>query len=85
MRLFVEDEARQMEGGHRRVYCDACQRPKAAAGSIRYGRYQLCNGCATEYELAQASGLAVSAGQFVRDRQFGESLDLLVDLDAATG
>jgi hypothetical protein len=84
MRLFVEDDLRQMQS-NKRVYCDACQRTQPAPGSIRYGRYQLCNSCATQFELAQARGLTASAGQFVRDRQFGESLDLLEDFDPTRG
>jgi hypothetical protein len=66
-----------------RLYCDACQRSQPAAGFIRYCRYQICNACATEYEIAQARGLVGSAGQFVRDRQFGETLDLLLEPESS--
>jgi formate dehydrogenase maturation protein FdhE len=75
MHLFVEEDLHQLDKPEGRLYCDACQRPQPAAGFIRYCRYQICNGCATEYEIARARGLAGSVGQFVRDRQFGETLD----------
>jgi hypothetical protein len=76
MRLFVEQDLTESEEPSRRLYCDACQRAQPAAGFIRYCRYQICNACATEYELAQARRLTGSVGQFVRDRQFGETFDL---------
>jgi hypothetical protein len=79
MRLFKEEDLARGASTSRKVYCDACQQTQPAAGAIRYGRYQVCNACATEYELANARGLAGSIGQFVRGRQFGERLDLLFD------
>ena len=82
MRLFVDEDLRQLEEPDGRLYCDACQRAQPAAGFIRYCRYQICNACAIEYELAQARGLTGSAGQFVRDRQFGETLDLLYESES---
>jgi hypothetical protein len=82
MRLFLDDDLGQLNGPNHRVYCDACQRSQPAAGSIRYRRYQLCNACATQFELALARGFTASAGQFVRDRQFGESFDLMDEVDA---
>jgi hypothetical protein len=81
MRLFLEDSLGRDNGANQRVYCDACQQSQPAAGSIRYRRYQLCNTCATQFELALARGYTASAGQFVRDRQFGELLDLLDEVD----
>src|SRR5579884_2899674 len=79
MRLFVDDDVAQGRTPADRLYCDACELPQPAAGFIRYGRYQVCNACATEYELVRARGLAGSIGQFVRGRRFGERLDLLLD------
>jgi hypothetical protein len=81
MHLFVEEDAGR-DSARGRVYCDACEHPQPAAGSIRYGRYQICNACATDYEIAHARGLVGSMGQFVRDRQFGEQIELLVGADA---
>jgi hypothetical protein len=79
MQLFIEEDLARGAARDKKVYCDACEQPQPAAGAIRYGRYQVCNSCATEYELAQARGLTGSVGQFVRDRQFGERLDLLIE------
>ena len=79
MHLFVEDDE---SSGHlldQRRYCDACERVRPAAGFIQYGRYALCNPCATTYEIARARGMAVSAGQYVRDRRFGETLAYTAD------
>jgi formate dehydrogenase maturation protein FdhE len=72
MQLFVEDDLARGVRRTDRLYCDACQRPRPAAGGIRYGRYALCNGCATEYEVARAHGGLATPGQFVRDKHFGE-------------
>jgi hypothetical protein len=83
MRLFVQDDLALGRASTGRLYCDACELPQPAAGFIQYGRYQVCNACATEYELVRARGLARSVGQFVRDRRFGERLDLLLDADGA--
>jgi hypothetical protein len=83
MRLFVQDDLALGRAAAERLYCDACELPQPAAGFIRYGRYQVCNSCATEYELVRARGLAGSIGQFVRDRRFGERLDLLLEADRA--
>jgi hypothetical protein len=72
MRLFVEDDLANGVPPTRRMNCDACQRLQPAAGFIQYDRYLFCNGCAIDYELARARGLALSAGQYVRDRAFGQ-------------
>ncbi len=72
MQLFVDDDLARGVRSTDRMYCDACQRPRSAAGAIHYGRYALCNGCATEYEVARATGALASPGQFVRDKHFGE-------------
>ena len=72
MRLFVDDDLARGVRRTDRMYCDACQRPRPAAGVIRYSRYALCNGCATEYEVARAGGALSTPGQFVRDKHFGE-------------
>jgi len=74
MHLFVEeDEASGLTLVQRR-FCDACEKARPAAGFIQYGRYSLCNPCATAYEIAQARGMTLSAGQYVRDNRFGETM-----------
>jgi hypothetical protein len=74
MHLFVEeDEERGLTLTQRR-FCDACEKARPAPGFIQYGRYSLCNACATSYEIAQARGMSLSAGQYVRDNRFGETM-----------
>ncbi len=73
MQLFVEDDLAQGASPDRRFYCAACQRPRPMPGFIPYGRYQVCNACATEYEVARARHRELTIGQFVRDKAFGEA------------
>jgi hypothetical protein len=72
VRLFARDDVAHGISANARMYCDACERPRPAAGSIHYERYVLCNGCAVEYEVAQARGTLASVGQYVRDKRFGD-------------
>lgn len=76
MQLFVDDDLSRGLEVDRRLYCEACERKRPAAGFIQYGRYMLCNACATEYEIAHAGGLATNIGHFVRGKTFGESYAL---------
>jgi hypothetical protein len=62
-----------------RLYCDACQQVRSAAGFVSYGRYNICNRCATEYEVANARGKLTTVGQFVRDKNFGETAGYALD------
>src|SRR5436309_2473819 len=39
MHLFVEDDLQHGESARGRMYCDACERARSAAGFIRYDRY----------------------------------------------
>jgi hypothetical protein len=73
MHVFVEDDISQGTRPEDRRYCDACERLRSAAGFVRYERYIICNLCATEYEVASARGITLSAGQYVRDKNFGEA------------
>ncbi|MFN0143832.1 MAG: hypothetical protein ACKVP6_10370 [Mycobacterium sp.] len=73
MRLFIEDDLANGVLSRKRMFCDACQQPRPALGFIQYDRHLVCNECAVEYEVARARGLALSAGQFVRDKAFGEA------------
>ena len=60
MRLFVEEDRWRVDAGVRR-WCEGCQRLRHAAGFITYDTHQLCNACATSFELARmrrrASGI----------------------------
>lgn len=73
MQLFIDDDLAQGVPPERRLYCDACERLRPAAGSIQYDRYLVCNTCGIEYEVARARGLTMSPGQYVRDKRFGET------------
>jgi hypothetical protein len=73
MQLFVDDDVARGVAVSNRIYCDACQRARPAAGFIQYGRYAVCNSCAIEYEVAHARGVISSPGQYVRDKNFGEA------------
>ena len=73
MQLFVDDDVDRGVTPGQRLFCDACERVRAAAGCIQYDRYLLCNACGIEYEVAHARGLTVSPGQYVRDKRFGET------------
>jgi hypothetical protein len=72
MRLFVEEDLGNGIQPDERTFCDACQEVRPLAGTIPYGRYLLCNACATEYEVARTGGLVPTAGRFVRDKRFGD-------------
>src|SRR5690348_4760266 len=56
-----------------RLYCDACERARPAQGFVQERRYLLCEDCCREYEAGVASKRVSSAGQFVRDKHFGEA------------
>ena len=72
MRVFVDDDLARGAEAQRRAYCDGCERARPAAGFIQYDRYCLCNGCATEYEVARARALVATPGQYIRDKRFGD-------------
>jgi hypothetical protein len=56
-----------------RLFCHACERGRPAPGFRRYAAFQFCSLCAAEFEVAQTWAERPSAGQFVRDKQFGEA------------
>jgi hypothetical protein len=55
-----------------KLYCDACERARPAQGFVQERRYLLCADCALEYAAGIASKRIASAGQYVRDKHFGE-------------
>jgi len=79
MQLFVDDDVDRGVTPDQRLFCDACERVRPAAGCIQYDRYLLCNSCGIEYEVAHARGLSVSPGQYVRDKRFGETREYTLD------
>ena len=68
MRLFVDDDLADGVSPHRQMYCHACRAARPMPGFIRYEPYRLCNPCATEYEVAQTSGLVADTEQFVSEK-----------------
>ena len=72
MRTFVDDDLARGVSVQTRLYCSACQQARSMAGFILYERYQFCNRCATEYEVARLRSMVASPGQFVREKTFGE-------------
>jgi formate dehydrogenase maturation protein FdhE len=73
MALFVQDDLARGLSPLLNYFCHACERARPALGFIHHGRYQLCNACATEYEVARLCHVVDSVGQFVRDKRFGEA------------
>jgi hypothetical protein len=71
MQLFVEDDLGKAPRSCAHLACDACEQARPAEGFIQYGRYQVCNRCATNYEIAHAKGLVETPGQYIRDQRFG--------------
>jgi hypothetical protein len=48
-----------------KVICHNCGNAKSIVGSVRYGRYRLCNDCALQYELTKAEGNVQTIEDFV--------------------
>jgi hypothetical protein len=65
MRLFVEDDLANGVSDARRLYCGACARSRPAPGFVRYSGADLCNPCATAYEIARARGLVRTIGEYL--------------------
>ncbi len=65
MRLFVEDDLANGVSPSRGLWCDACERVRPAPGFIRYEQRQVCNPCATEYEIQRARGLVRSFKEYL--------------------
>jgi hypothetical protein len=79
MRTFVTDDLDRGVSPEERLYCDACEQARSQPGFLAYGRYQLCNACATAYEVAWACGEVATPGRFVRNVRFGEVSDSHLD------
>lgn len=66
MQLFVEDDLANGMAGDAERDCRGCGRVRPAAGFIRYGDADVCNTCATNYELARVSGEVTTFDRFLR-------------------
>jgi hypothetical protein len=73
MQLFVEDDLALGISPVDSVVCPACERKRQRAGAVPYGRYLVCNLCATEFEVARATRGPLVIGHYIRDKQYGES------------
>lgn len=67
MRILAEDD-RERSGVSGVAVCHACQRDRAAAGSVNYAGIQLCNGCATDYEVLRISRHVESLAAYLAGR-----------------
>lgn len=65
MHTFVEEDLAFGSARPARRWCVRCESNRPAAGSISYECGDLCNACATEYELSRARGLVWSPNDFI--------------------
>ncbi len=65
MHLFVEDDLANGVSPSHGLWCDACERVRPAPGFIRYEQRQVCNTCATEYEIQRARGVVRSIKEYL--------------------
>jgi hypothetical protein len=65
MRLFVDDDLANGVSPERMRPCDACGQERPAPGFVRYDGGELCNPCATEYEVRRARGVTQSIGVYL--------------------
>ena len=70
MRILAEDD-RERSGASGVAVCHACQRDRAAAGSVDYAGVRLCNGCATDYEVLRISRHVESLAAYLAGRTAG--------------
>jgi len=73
MRLFVDEDLDTGVSPEHRLHCDACQCDRPMAGFLQFERYQLCNACATKYEVARMCGAVASVGRYVGGKKSGEA------------
>jgi hypothetical protein len=70
MRSFLDEVVADGECLPAPRWCDRCRAMRPAAGWISYQGTDLCNRCATTYELHRAAGRVHSPGEFLA-RQHG--------------
>ena len=66
MRLFVEEDLSRGTAHSTRRLCTRCEQDRPGAGFIAYEGSDLCNPCATVFELARARGVVRSLPEFLR-------------------
>lgn len=67
MRLFVEEDLAGGMPAGRRMRCQACGQQQPAAGFVRYGSSDICNRCATAYELCRACGRVRTIEEYLHE------------------
>jgi len=65
MRLFIADDLANGLSPLAERPCDACGQERPAPGFVQYDELQLCNPCATAYEVQRARGLTRTIGGFL--------------------
>jgi hypothetical protein len=65
MRSFLDDVVADGERLPTPRWCDRCRAMRPAAGRISYQGTDLCNRCATTYELHRAAGRAHTPAEFL--------------------
>lgn len=65
MYTFVEEDLAFGAARPTRRWCVRCNADRPAAGFISYECGDLCNACATQYELSRARGLVWSPTEFL--------------------
>ena len=65
MQLFVEEDLAHGVARSTRRSCERCRRNRPAPGFIHYDEADLCNACATAYELARLRHATASVSAFV--------------------
>jgi hypothetical protein len=56
MQVFVQDDREAGPGRTRPRWCDRCRLERPGAGFITYDGVDICNACATTYEIVRMEG-----------------------------
>lgn len=67
MHLFVEEDRARGEAASAWRRCTRCDQARQGAGFISYEGGDLCNPCATVFELARARGIVHTLPEFLRE------------------
>lgn len=66
MHLFVEEDLARGERTPAPRWCGRCEQERPGAGFIHYEARDLCNACATVFELTRARGIVRNLPEFLR-------------------
>ena len=65
MRLFISEDLAHGVSPTSQLFCCACQSRRPMPGFVQYGESQLCNDCATEYEVLRIAGIFETVDQYL--------------------